>query len=1804
MAINIAMIQFISRYLVFHFILGTFCANMLMVVQSTHAAGTYDYLYDFNSDRTLGSSATYNQRRIAIPRKNGIEISAIKTIICSYPGSGASGAAGAPHASMARWAYDNGIAFYSVGYAGSDPTETVSDLTTFAGVNYVNNVALMYAPLIVQGGSYGSSTAMAVASTYATRVVALYSYHKGSASYPEFPHSVPAHISFGEMDSSYSDYNTNYHWQALAGWVTQGGAPRSFQFDRESAHTEIVDRPSHFQLFVESMLALRHPYQQGVVGRDPALGLVTLNPANLTSGWRGEHLFSPSNPDAAAIWDGIPYAQRAKDWDSPNLKISPAASFDRENAHMHSWFPDAKLAAAWRARAGLGARQILLRFPLLPSSDAQDNTIRTSVFNTDQTATCELDPGLFTSATRVEFYDGITLVGEDDSRPFTHSYAWVPGDEGMHVLSATAVNDATKERRVSGCRIVRVTSKQSGTNTAPTISEIPVQTIPVGTSNLQIPFTIGDAETATGSLGLLYVKESYRLDSDPHNETLAIAHTGTFAGAGANRTLNLTITDTAKTGVIWAVVQVNDGDLQANSYIRINVVPTSAQAPIFVPWRHLNSSYGTLGEIAVNGGWSKEMSFRVHDPDTAPEDLIVTATTNNQASIPDNNVIIGGYGEYRTLRVKPTGTAYTSVTITVSDGTNSATSLWRPTPVSATNTPPVLNILPDATTYIGEAAATSVRPYDFFTTSQPVSGFTALAVSAVSNNQTLLPNAHITIIPAGYERTILCQPAAGQTGSANVTVTVTDEGGLTTTDTFTLNVGAAVTPVILEQPKSTTVPWGSGTVLSVNATGGEPKTYQWYTGTSGITSSPVTGGTSASLALSGLTTSGDYWVRVTNSVGSADSAAASVAVIVAPAITSQPSSVQIYSGANATFSVSATGEQLTYQWYEGERGFTNSPVNGATSATFTSPALTTTKKYWARVSNIAGSEDSYAVTATIKVRSWVGYHDTITIADGNAANVTAASVSTAPGASTSLKNFSTGATTGVTLTALLNGSKIAKTNGNVTPLTGTDAYNAFNGIISFQNGSVHNSEQLGSSTQNVTFTFSGLDPSARYSVAFYAARNAFTTLNRYTVSGADSFLMGHSNGVGDAGDSDPATADVATGTGSTTNGYLVRWVDIAPGADGSFAVEVRTHTGTSAAIIPQAIMFEAFSNTPPAAEIQAQPEDNTIPYGSTTSLSVTVTGTGLSYQWFQGESGDTSNPVAGATSATLTTPPLTANATFWVRITNPGGTVNSQSALVTVAPELPEIQTTSIQPGTSGEAFSTTLAGWGGSGPLTWSVASGQLPPGLALNATTGVISGIPAVAGTAHVVIRATDSVGRSTENVFAVDAGKIEWSAYHDTITTSDGNAVGVTYGNSANADSSSTLKDFATNQELTPVISITSTIGTNGGFKDGSVPAPDIAIGADAAAIFNGIISFGTRDYVTYWWDNGVDVWDLGLTGQAVIRFYRLDPAKRYDVALFAARLQYDSRTKYTIGLASNGDPLHSAGSIEQAADGSSVAYQTGQGALEAGRVARWTNIVPTAEQPGEPDKRYFSVTVTPLNSGAYPALLPQGIRVRQIGSAQEFTALPAITSQPVGVTIEPGQTANLSATVIGLGLSFQWYRGTTGDTSNPVSGANSATFSTPAISATTSYWLRVSNGGGSMDSQSATVTINGPSQTAFEVWCQTKGLNGQDARPDVDIDGDGLTNLFEFAFGENPTNPTVLHRPFLVLPDTMTMDFTFHRGSSDLVYILETSLSLALDSWVEVFRLSKGDGAHPVGDDLTVEVPTGGAPRKFLRMRIEE
>ena len=85
------------------------------------------------------------------------------------------------------------------------------------------------------------------------------------------------------------------------------------------------------------------------------------------------------------------------------------------------------------------------------------------------------------------------------------------------------------------------------------------------------------------------------------------------------------------------------------------------------------------------------------------------------------------------------------------------------------------------------------------------------------------------------------------------------------------------------QPASQEVQSGTAVVLSVEASGND-LTYQWYTGNSGDTASPVASATSSTLTTGALTVSTNFWVRVSLlSGGDADSDTA-VIIVAAPSV--------------------------------------------------------------------------------------------------------------------------------------------------------------------------------------------------------------------------------------------------------------------------------------------------------------------------------------------------------------------------------------------------------------------------------------------------------------------------------------------------------------------------------------------------------------------------------------------------------------------------------------------------------------------------------------------------------------------------------------------------------------------------------------------------------------------------------------------------------------------------------------------------------------------------------------------------------
>jgi hypothetical protein len=110
------------------------------------------------------------------------------------------------------------------------------------------------------------------------------------------------------------------------------------------------------------------------------------------------------------------------------------------------------------------------------------------------------------------------------------------------------------------------------------------------------------------------------------------------------------------------------------------------------------------------------------------------------------------------------------------------------------------------------------------------------------------------------------------------------------------------------------------------------------------------------------------------------------------------------------------------------------------------------------------------------------------------------------------------------------------------------------------------------------------------------------------------------------------------------------------------------------------------------------------------------------------------------------TPTTPGTFTFSVHVTKFGASTPSTngtySITVGAAPPLTiTFPSTCCNAGTVGSSYFQNLFTSGGVGPFTWTVAAGQLPPGVVL--TSGHLGGTPTTVGTFTFTIKVTDSAG-----------------------------------------------------------------------------------------------------------------------------------------------------------------------------------------------------------------------------------------------------------------------------------------------------------------------------------------------------------------------------------------------------------------------------------------------------------------------------
>jgi hypothetical protein len=120
----------------------------------------------------------------------------------------------------------------------------------------------------------------------------------------------------------------------------------------------------------------------------------------------------------------------------------------------------------------------------------------------------------------------------------------------------------------------------------------------------------------------------------------------------------------------------------------------------------------------------------------------------------------------------------------------------------------------------------------------------------------------------------------------------------------------------------------------------------------------------------------------------------------------------------------------------------------------------------------------------------------------------------------------------------------------------------------------------------------------------------------------------------------------------------------------------------------------------------------------------------------------------------------------------------------------------------SGATYRQVLTATGGTGPYVFDVTDGHLPLGLALNPSTGVLSGSPTAPGRSTFRVSALDASGCATDRSYAIDVQQCAFRLSPSSATVpAAGGTVTVTIANGCGGQEVTQARDWYSVQSLTP-------------------------------------------------------------------------------------------------------------------------------------------------------------------------------------------------------------------------------------------------------------------------------------------------------------------------------------------------------------------------------------------------------------------
>ena len=318
-------------------------------------------------------------------------------------------------------------------------------------------------------------------------------------------------------------------------------------------------------------------------------------------------------------------------------------------------------------------------------------------------------------------------------------------------------------------------------NHAPTISAITNQTTNEDTATSGIAFTIADSDSTVYCSNVAGVSSNTALVS---NANIVVSGTAPnclvtltpSANAYGSATITLTLTDNG------------------------TPMPAQTATSIFTLTVNAVNDAPTISAIATQttgeGTASSAIAFTINDSDsTLSCTSSMSATSSNTALIPNANVVFGGTAPNCTVTVTPVATGFGSstITLTLTDNGTPMPALTATTSfamnVTQVNHAPVISTITAQSTN-----EDTVKSGIAFTISDSDSTVYCNNVAGTSSNTSLIPNANIVITGTAPNCFAAITPVANASGSAMITLTLTDNGtplpAKTATSAFTLTVDA------------------------------------------------------------------------------------------------------------------------------------------------------------------------------------------------------------------------------------------------------------------------------------------------------------------------------------------------------------------------------------------------------------------------------------------------------------------------------------------------------------------------------------------------------------------------------------------------------------------------------------------------------------------------------------------------------------------------------------------------------------------------------------------------------------------------------------------------------------------------------------------------------------------------------------------------------------------------------------------------------------------------------------------------------